>query len=253
MLSRRGPSPRARLAALAVVLLVAAALGACSASNSATAPASAPGVSAAAAQAESELLPAFEAPEATTLTTVTTVTTVPTAVAPTTNMAPSTPPTTVGELEPVVGDPRGLDAMALITFPWHRTLPGWSINFLPAKVGLRGLTRVEDRRIEIYVRDSDSAASLARVVAHELGHAVDVELNSPADRQRWRAVRGVAASVSWWPGNSVSDFDTLAGDFAEAFATMLTGSVSLSRVAPPPGPAAQALLVELVPALTERR
>ena len=57
--------------------------------------------------------------------------------------------------------------------------------------------------------------------------------------------RGVPASVSWWPGNAVSDFETLAGDFAEAFATMLTGSVSLSRVAPAPGPAAFAVLTEL--------
>ena len=151
----------------------------------------------------------------------------------------------VAEAERVLGDPRGVEAMALIEFPWRRTLPRWSIAFLPARVGLRGLTRVDDRRIEIYVRDADSATSLARVVAHELGHAVDVELNSSGDRERWRAVRGAPASVSWWPGNAVSDFDTLAGDFAEAFATMLTGSVSLSRVAPVPGPAALAVLAEL--------
>ena len=43
----------------------------------------------------------------------------------------------------------------------------------------------------------------------------------------------------------MSDFDTLAGDFAEAFATWLTGSVSQSRVAPQPGPAELALLAEL--------
>jgi hypothetical protein len=135
--------------------------------------------------------------------------------------------------------------MARIEFPWRRTLPGWSIAFLPSRPGLRGLTRVDDRRIEIYVREGDSAASLARVVAHELGHAIDVELNSPADRDRWRTVRGAGPTVSWWPGNSVSDFDTLAGDFAEAFATMLTGSVSLSHVAPAPQPAELAVLAEL--------
>jgi hypothetical protein len=177
--------------------------------------------------AVSDLLPAFEWPE-------------PASVADS-----SAPAVTAGEDLTVVGDPRGTETMALITFPWRRTLPGWSIAFLPARAGLRGLTRVDDRRIEIYLRDGDSAASSARVVAHELGHAVDVELNSPSDRERWRAVRGVPPSVSWWPGNEVSDFDTLAGDFAEAFATMLTGSVSLSRVAPPPGPADLAVLAEL--------
>ena len=162
------------------------------------------------------------------------------------------PRTTTAAVESFVGDPREAEALALIAFPWRRSLPGWSISFLPAKVGLRGLTRVDERRIEIYARDGDSAASLARVVAHELGHAVDVELNSQDDRERWRAARGVGPAVSWWPGNAASDFDTLSGDFAEAFATMLTGSTSLSRIAPPPGPAELAVLAELVPALEER-
>src|SRR5205814_9124972 len=69
--------------------------------------------------------------------------------------------------------------------------------------------------------------------------------NSPSDRERWRAARGVGPGVAWWPANAMSDFDTLAGDFAEAFATWLTGSVSQSRVAPQPGPAELALLAEL--------
>ena len=147
---------------------------------------------AAAREAVFDLLPAFEMPEPTTV--------------PAPSAAPTTPAsraaTAAAELAPathdrrsrptsVVGDPRGAEALALIAFPWRRTLPGWSIAFLPARAGLRGLTRVDERRIEIYVRDGDSAASLARVVAHELGHAVDVELNSPSDRERWRAVRGV--------------------------------------------------------------
>ena len=227
-------------AAVVVVALATAGVAGCSTSApstsppstappSTTAPTSAPTEVAAARElAVSDLLPAFEWLE-------------PPAVAPAVVAAP----TTVGEDVSVVGDPRGAEIMALITFPWRRTLPGWSIAFLPARAGLRGLTRVDDRRIEIYRRDGDSAASLARVVAHELGHAVDVELNSPSDRERWRTVRGVPPSVGWWPGNEVSDFDTLAGDFAEAFATMLTGSVSLSRVAPPPGPAELAVLAEL--------
>jgi hypothetical protein len=163
------------------------------------------------------------------------------------------PPTTVvalpfaprGSLESLVDEPRAAAALALIDFPWRRVLPGWSIAFLPDRPGLRGLTIVDDRRVEIYVRDNDTPASLARIIAHELGHAVDVELNSPSDRDRWRAARGVRPEVHWWPANAESDFDTLAGDFAEAMATLLTGSVSQSRVAPPPGPSELALLADL--------
>ncbi|MEO5840010.1 MAG: hypothetical protein ABIQ73_27915 [Acidimicrobiales bacterium] len=240
----RLPPLRARGAAVSLTLLVAAIAG-CSTSAD---PSNAPPVSAASSAvarelAVADLLPAFEWPDAAPVAPTSTA--APTTVVPAMTAAPSEPASTVAEGASIVGDPRGADAMALIAFAWRRTLPGWSIAFLPSRAGLRGLTKVDDRRIEIYVRDGDSPASLARVVAHELGHAIDVALNSPADRDRWRAVRGVAPTVSWWPGNAVSDFDTLAGDFAEAFATMLTGSVSLSHVAPSPGPAELAVLAEL--------
>ncbi|HUP72277.1 MAG TPA: hypothetical protein VM282_04455 [Acidimicrobiales bacterium] len=241
MLTRRATWSRASVVVIAALAFAAG----CAAS----APVAAPRISAASETAASELavhdlLPAFEWPDATTAPA-------PASTVATTKPVEVSPSTTIGVAEAeavaeaVLGDPRGAEAMALIAFAWRETLPGWSIAFLPAKAGLRGLTRVDDRRIEIYVRDSDSAASLARVVAHELGHAIDVELNSPGDRERWRAVRGVSPSVRWWPDNAVSDFDTLAGDFAEAFATLLTGSVSLSRVAPAPGPDALAVLAEL--------
>jgi hypothetical protein len=235
MLSTRVPRLGARLGVPIVVIVAIAFAAGCAASALVAAPAIYAAASASEEPADTpaselvvyDLLPAFEGPDTTP------------APAPVPAPASTAPP------EVVQGDPRGAEAMALIAFAWRETLPGWSIAFLPAEAGLRGLTRVDDRRIEIYVRDSDDAASLARVVAHELGHAIDVELNSPADRERWRAVRGVSAAVRWWPGNAVSDFDTLAGDFAEAFATMLTGSVSLSRVATAPGPAELAVLAEL--------
>jgi hypothetical protein len=254
MLSRCMSWLRSRGAAVAIVIVVPGFVAGCATVPSSTAPSAAARAEVVAArEVDFDLLPAFEMPEPTSVPAPATV--APTTLAPTTlapaTLAPATVPDssapgpTADEDLSVVGDPRGAETMALIAYPWRRTLPGWSIAFLSARAGLRGLTRVDERRIEIYRRDGDSASSLARVVAHELGHAVDVELNSPSDRERWRTVRGVAPSVSWWPGNAVSDFDTLAGDFAEAFATMLTGSVSMSRVAPPPGPAELAVLAEL--------
>ncbi|MEO8692816.1 MAG: hypothetical protein ABI658_04815 [Acidimicrobiales bacterium] len=248
MSSRRMPPSQARAAVSLTLLLLAAAGCAASAAPSSAPPISAASLAVSRELAVADLLPAFDWPPATTVSqevAAAPVADAPATVAPTTTAAASAAPATVVDEAAVTGDPRGTDAMALITYAWRRTLPGWSIVFLPSRVGLRGLTKVDDRRIEIYVRDSDSAPSLAHVVAHELGHAVDVELNSPADRDRWRALRGVGPTVSWWPGNAVSDFDTLAGDFAEAFATMLTASVSLSRVAPPPQPAELAVLAEL--------
>jgi hypothetical protein len=107
--------------------------------------------------------------------------------------------------------------LAAIRYPWRSALPGWQVVFLPGRSGVRGMTFPGERRIELYVRDRDSAGTLVRVLAHELGHALDVQHNDARDRARWRAVRGADPSVPWWPGDGAEDLATLAGDFAEAF------------------------------------
>ncbi len=120
--------------------------------------------------------------------------------------------------------------LGLIGYPWDARLPGWRVEFSGSRAGLRGLTRPEPKVIENYVHPTDSPASLARVLAHEICHAVDLELNSDPDRERWREARGLPAGARWWPDSATSDFDTGAGDFAEAFAVWLTGVASLSRI-----------------------
>ena len=135
--------------------------------------------------------------------------------------------------------------VARISYPWEEQLRGWVVAFLPAREGLRGLTLPDSRRIEIYVRDADTPETLARVLAHELGHAVDVTRNDARDRQAWRTARGAAASVPWWPNDSAADFATLAGDFAEAFATWQTGAASESTAAGPLTDEQLALLASL--------
>lgn len=175
--------------------------------------------------------------------------------APSTSVTAPNPGLAVASAEPApapaepIAEPEPDDlataTLARISYPWRQTLPGWDIAFLPGKAGLRGLTLPSSRRIEIYVRSSDTPATLARVVAHELGHAVDVTLNNAADRARWRAARGVDDTVPWWPEPSVTDFATLAGDFAEAFAVWQTGVTSQSTVAGQPTAAQLALLASL--------
>lgn len=160
-----------------------------------------------------------------------------TTVAPTTEPPATAPPATAPPATatpPTQADISMRDrTIALLDFPWEARLPGWRIEFSSSRSGLRGLTYPDTKVIEIYVRPTDSPASLARVLAHELGHAVDIELNSATDRQRWRDARGIGSGARWWPDPSTSDFDTGAGDFAEAFAVWLTGVTSLSRVGAP--------------------
>ncbi len=140
---------------------------------------------------------------------------------------------------------RGFEALAMITFPWEELLPGWTIEFLPEADGLYGLTLVSEERIEIYVRENQETALLAHVIAHELGHAVDVTLNSSSDRQRWEDSRGID-SEPWWPTSGATDFSTGAGDFAEAFAAWQVGDQSFrSTLGDAPTAGQEALLAEL--------
>ncbi len=143
-----------------------------------------------------------------------------------------------------VGD-RGLEALALVSYPWEERLPEWEIRFHEGKDGAYGYTLTQESVIDIYVREGQSKQLLAHVIAHELGHAVDVTLNSGDDRRRWQAARGIE-DAPWWPDNRASDFSTGAGDFAESFAAWQVGTDSYrSRLAAPPSADQQELLAEL--------
>ncbi len=139
----------------------------------------------------------------------------------------------------------GREALAFIAFPWEDRLDGWTLTFSPGREGVYGYTYVDRNEIEIFVRDGQPIALLAHVIAHELGHAVDVTHNSSGDRDRWSQARGLA-DVPWWPGEGANDFATGAGDFAEAFAAWQVGpSEFRSEVADMPTADQLALLAEL--------
>lgn len=140
---------------------------------------------------------------------------------------------------------RGRAALTLIDYRWQELLPEWSIDFLDAKEGLYGLTLVPEKRIEIYVRPEQSETLLAHVIAHELGHAVDVTFNDGGERRRWEEARDLDGAP-WWPGSGATDFSTGAGDFAEAFAAWQVGDESFrSTLADPPTAEHLALIAEL--------
>lgn len=185
------------------------------------------------------------APEATTTTTNAGNGTASTVVAAVVAAVVETAPPTSAVPEPPRPTDVGTEALALVQYDWRTRFGAWEIEFVGERDGLRALTFPRDRRIEVYVRPSDTAASVHRVLAHEIGHMIDVEINSEADRDRWRAQRSLDGSVSWWPSESEPDFATGAGDFAEAFAVLETGVTSHSTVAGQPTRADLELVREL--------
>lgn len=123
--------------------------------------------------------------------------------------------------------------LALIHYPWEKL--GYEVVFLDARPGYRAMTISDKKRIEVYARPGDDAQLLAFDLAHELGHAYDLEHNDGARRDRWRQMRGIDASVPWFGCNRCPDYQTPAGDFAETFALLLLGPQNYhSRIALPP-------------------
>ena len=142
--------------------------------------------------------------------------------------------------------PIGQLALDRVSFDWRIAFPAWRVEFLGPREGLRALTYPSEKKIEIFVRADDTAETLHRVFAHELGHVFDVELNDDADRARWAAQRDLPASAPWWPSAAAPDFATGAGDFAEAFAVWETGVMTRSSIGDQPTSDDLALLLELM-------
>ncbi len=183
----------------------------------------------------------------TTTTSSSTSTSTSTAASTTSSSAPEPAPATTTAAPEASNAPLSLGQQALrrVAYPWRSQFPEWEIVFRGPRSGIRALTYPEEQRVEIFIRPSDTAASLHRVFAHELGHVIDVELNSSADRDRWMAQRGIPSSAPWWPSAESPDFATGAGDFAEAFAVWETGVTTRSSVGRQPTAEDLALLREL--------
>lgn len=118
----------------------------------------------------------------------------------------------------------GAEAEARISYPYRELLPGWTIVFDAPHEGYRGNTNTVSRTIHVYVRDDDTAGSVAGVLAHEIGHALDVMYLDADARQAWLDIRGIEGP--WWPESGRADFHVGAGDFAEAVAAMIADSPS---------------------------
>ncbi len=135
----------------------------------------------------------------------------------------------------------------MVSFPWRERLEGWRVEFLPGRSGFLGSTWPREKLVEVYVRDNQSPESVAHILAHELGHALDVTHNSTDERKRWLRTRGLSEDTLWFIADGKSDFATGAGDFAEAFAAWQTGPAHYrSQLAPVPSPAQIEVLNELV-------
>jgi hypothetical protein len=199
----------------------------------------APAADAATAAAAPTTVPA----DTTTTTAAAPVPVDPMAAAPSVPAAPETTVAADAGSDDVVAA-----ALSLVRYDWAARLPGWELRFLEGRRGVRGLTYSQQRLIEIFVRPGDSPAGLAHVVAHELGHAVDLTLLSPLERDLWRQGRGQGPGTVWFPSApGQSDFATGAGDFAEAFAWLHgPGGQWSGELGPPPSASHAVLMAVLI-------
>ncbi len=121
---------------------------------------------------------------------------------------------------------RGQAALASLKGGAART--GFRVEFTGARKGYLGLTHLQERRIQMFVRacGTQTDTLLRHVMAHELGHAYDTTHMSSATRSAWKAVRGIPAGTDWYGCSGCTDFATPAGDFAEVYAQWARGTAT---------------------------
>jgi len=120
----------------------------------------------------------------------------------------------------------GALAEASVDYDFRSRLPDWHIGFDGNHPDFLGITMSELKVITIHVEDGASVETVAGVLMHEVGHAIDLETMTDTQRAEWIRLRDMPAT--WWPGNGLSDFAVGAGDFAEAVSALTTGSPSSS-------------------------
>ena len=120
----------------------------------------------------------------------------------------------------------GAAAEATVDFDFRAALPNWQIGYADDHPDFLGVTRSEAKSIIVHVEPDATVDGVAAVLMHEVGHALDLERLSDADRSTWIELRDMPPT--WWPGNGLSDFAVGAGDFAEAVSALTTGSASSS-------------------------
>jgi hypothetical protein len=142
---------------------------------------------------------------------------------------------------PVEAEVTPAAVLSALGFDPARYAPAWTINWAPGRPDIRGVADPNSRTITIYLRDGLSAANMAYVLAHELGHAVNYD-RFPSGSAEWMAARGLTGP---WYNGTYGDTATPAGDWAEAFAWTVTGGATgewYGQLGPPPDAAQQALV-----------
>jgi hypothetical protein len=124
------------------------------------------------------------------------------------------------EYEP--GNPLSVGAAAehLIGYPFRSVLTGWAISYAGPRSGYRFNTNT----ITLYIDVNETPSAVSQILAHGVGHALDVMYLEEQDRKMWMDARGLPNPG--WPESGAADFAVGAGDFAEAVSAVLTGSKS---------------------------
>lgn len=105
-------------------------------------------------------------------------------------------------------------------------VPSWTIQIRGELSGYKGQTNRIERTITVFADEGSTVGDIAEVLAHEMGHAIDLDHLDTASRTQWVEMRGMP--MVWWAGEGLNDFSVGAGDFAEGVAAYLTGSPSSS-------------------------
>ena len=143
---------------------------------------------------------------------------------------------------------RGMQAMALLRIRPQDAFPGWTVSFRKARSGLLGVTLVQERRVEIYVRLNRPITGTAHDLAHELGHVTDVTYNDDQLRAHYLALRNRPLTTPWWTCSGCGDMQVGAGDFAETFAMWAAPRFRFySELAPVPSDEAMTRFARLLP------
>lgn len=146
----------------------------------------------------------------------------------------------------------GDQAVSLIPEEWRVLLQDWELIFVPRVKNILARMWCKEKRIFVFVRQTQSPKDVAFVLAHEIGHVLSHNKMKEERRKEWVKMRDLRLpTMQWFECKDCKKGDSPEEDFAESVSHVIyphKKNKFRSKLGPPPNEEQRKFILDLLAA-----